>query len=81
LRDRTKDGIHLLKVWWVGKISDTLTGDPCLTPVCCALLHTSEHHQTLAFPSAVSLWQNQKDRRALIMSRGIPGERLSAHAR
>src|SRR6266571_677318 len=36
----------------------------------------------LAFPSAVSLWQNQKHRRARITPRGIPGgERLSAHSR
>ena len=50
-----------------------------LTPVCRTLLHTSnEHHQMLAFPSAVFLWQNQKNRRAIITPRGIPGiERLT----
>ena len=41
LRDRTKDGIHQPQVWWMGKISDALALDPCLTPVCRALLHTS----------------------------------------
>jgi len=36
----------------------------------------------LAFPSAVSLWQNQKNRRAILTPRGIPGaKRLSAHPR
>src|SRR5258708_23062575 len=36
----------------------------------------------LAFPFAVSLWQNQKHRRARITLRDIPGgERLSAHSR
>jgi hypothetical protein len=82
LRDRAKDGIPMPRVWWMGKISDALAGDPCLTPVCRALLHTSEHHRMLALPSAVSLWQNQKNRRALITPRGILGvERLSAHSR
>jgi len=40
LHDRAKDGIHRPRVWWMGDISDALALDPCLTPVCHALLHT-----------------------------------------
>src|SRR5712691_12998733 len=40
LRDRAKGGIPLPRVWWMGKISDAQVLDPCLTPVCRALLHT-----------------------------------------
>src|SRR5579859_6519195 len=40
LRDRTKDGIPRPRMWWMGNISDALAADPCLIPVCCALLHT-----------------------------------------
>ncbi len=46
-----------------GDSGDALAGDPCQTPLCCTLLHTSKHHRMLAFPSDVSLWQNQKNRR------------------
>jgi hypothetical protein len=38
--DRTNDGIPRPRVWWMGNISDARACDPCLTPVCCALLHT-----------------------------------------
>src|SRR5690348_16906826 len=42
----------------------------------------ASHHRMRAFPCAVSLWYNQKNRRTRITPRGIPGgERLSAHAR
>jgi len=65
-----------------GNISDAFAGVPCLTPLCRTLLHISEHHQMLALSlSAVSLWQSQKGRQAVIMPCDIPGvERLSAHA-
>lgn len=66
-----------------GNISDVFAGVPCLTP---QGQHASPYRLPtillLAFSlSAVSLWQNQKGRRAGIMPCGIPGaERLSAHA-
>src|SRR6266568_5059761 len=67
---------------WGTSVSDAFAGVPCLTPLCRTLLHISEHHQMLALSlSAVSLWQSQKGRRAVIIPCGIPGvERLSAHA-
>jgi len=70
-------------VWWMGNISDAFAGVPCLTPLCRTLLHIDFRTiLLLAFSlSAVSLWQSQKDHRAVIMPCGIPGvERLSAHA-
>jgi hypothetical protein len=84
LRDRVKDGIHRPQVWGMGKISDARALDPCLTPVCSALLHTGFPPSCCMHvsPSAVSLWQNQKNLRARIMPRGISGEeQLSAHSR
>jgi hypothetical protein len=52
--------------------------DTCLP---CASPYQLQHHRMPALPSAGSLWQNQKNRRATITPRGIPGvERLSAHS-
>src|SRR6266567_4008233 len=50
LRDRAKDGIHQPRVWWMGNISDVRALDPCLTPVCRALLHTSFPPSNACFP-------------------------------
>ncbi len=40
LRNRAKDSIPRPRVWWMRNISDALAGNPCLMPVCRALLHT-----------------------------------------
>src|SRR5579864_4608883 len=50
LRDRAKDSIHRPRVWWMGNISDVLALDPCLTPVCRALLHTGFPPSNACFP-------------------------------
>jgi hypothetical protein len=43
-----KDGIHPPRVWWMGNFSDAFAEVRRLTPLCCTLLHISEHHQMLA---------------------------------
>jgi hypothetical protein len=50
LRDRAKDSIHLPGVWWMGNISDARVLDPCLTPVCRALLHIGFPPLNACFP-------------------------------
>jgi hypothetical protein len=82
LRDRAKDSIPLSRCGGWGKSAMHLPQIHARHLFAACFSIPASHHRMRAFPSAVSLRQNQKNRRATITPRGIPGiEWLSAHAR